>query len=1130
MHANVSVAGELKSRKKKKSTPETQFRLNLEQCSKTKDLPTAITLFNSATSGDGEIHLNQQHFNSLLYICSNAVTSQDQSQRHTAVEFGFRVFEFMRSKNITPSEATVTAVARLAAAKDDGDAAFELAKSVGGLGRLRTYSSALFCYCRNGMDEKAVQVEEHIVSLGLRLEESELAALLKVHVEKGKGDKVYEYMHKLRAAVRQVSESTADVMQSWFSAELASKVGLENLDMDQVNEAKLRNGGGWHGLGWLGKGNWVVQKSNVTSDGVCRACGGQLICVDIERAETEHFAESIASLALEREVQSNFKEFQDWMDECAEYEAIVDGANVGLYQQNFADGGFSISQLDAVVRELYARNKKWPLVILHQKRVKGLLENASSRETVQNWIDQDVLYGTPYGSNDDWYWLYAAVKLECMLVTNDEMRDHIFELLGSSLFFRWKERHQVKYSFLKGKPTFVMPPPYSLVIQESGTGSWHVPLAGDVDDESLRTWLCVNRSRTSDALPDRSTSKEPSEDCQHNGLNERCCNSDILAGTNNADEICDFKTTSVTDVSQEELNLSGNNQSPGKTLEKKIGDLGQSMEKGQSKESNQEVMTTESTRKGESTVKKLTEKEDKINAWENFDARVAKICPQKVEVEAEYWASSVISHVLGAHPPYRVMNAFYRHLWGHLGVDKVLLLPTGLFLIIFKSMHAREEALKLNIYHFGNGHPVIVKPWTVDEGINYKTVSSVPVWVQFPNLELKYWNPDSLSSIASILGTPIMTDDLTDSKKRVHYARVLIDMEIKQEVPDEVLFEDEKGVVQHQKVHYEWKPVVCKSYDGYGHDIMSCRKHKQPATLAPQPATKKKGEDTEWRKVEEKIGGVPVALSDTEPLKYCIEECGLQDLKQQGTLHTWCNKQIGSARIYAKLDRKMVNGDWVEQYNHSITIVLTEGISDHCPLMVQLEMEKKEGGLGIYDARTWNEAAILKQVWWLANEKENLWLRWMHEVYLKGKSIWEVDNKVDSSWSWKQIVKLRDKAKERFNGGNWKLSKNGIYSISSGYKWLQREGEKFSAAPVIWSRLNIPKHSFIAWLVWKGRVWTKDRLSHLNIPVQDPLCCLCEQQEESLDHLFFCCKFSKDLLSKIKAWLGLRRLSVQISK
>ena len=39
--------------------------------------------------------------------------------------------------------------------------------------------------------------------------------------------------------------------------------------------------------------------------------------------------------------------------------------------------------------------------------------------------------------------MYAAVKVKSLLVTNDEMRDHIFELLGSSFFLKWKERHQV---------------------------------------------------------------------------------------------------------------------------------------------------------------------------------------------------------------------------------------------------------------------------------------------------------------------------------------------------------------------------------------------------------------------------------------------------------------------------------------------------------------------------------------------------------------------------------------------------------------------------------------------------------------------------------------------------------------
>ncbi|VFQ94162.1 unnamed protein product [Cuscuta campestris] len=494
-----------------------QFRLSLDQCSKNKDLATAISLYDAAVSQPSSIRLSNQHFNSFLYICSNSVSNPETKQ--SAIEFGLRVYQNMASCGAIPNEATVTSVARLAAANNDGDAAFELAKGVGYAGRLRTYGPALFCFCGNGDADKAYKVEEQMVSIGLQLEEPELSALLKVSVERGIEENVYKYLHKLRMAVRGVSEMTAEIIESWFRGEVAVKSGLLEWDANQMKEMIARNGGGWHGLGWLGKGNWVVQRSNIASDGRCLTCSELLVCVDIDRADTEMFAHSVASLAIERESQSSFKEFQDWLENHSEFEAVVDGANVGLYQQNFVEGCFSASQLIAVVNHLHNRSNKWPLVVLHKKRVRALLENATHRELFEKWINEGVLYPTPYGSNDDWYWLYAAVKLKCLLVTNDEMRDHIFQLLGSNFFTRWKERHQVRYTFLKGSPSISSPPSFSIVIQESEKGSWHVPLASESDEESLRAWLCITRpyckdlnDKVQDNLAASETSEIPSSD------------------------------------------------------------------------------------------------------------------------------------------------------------------------------------------------------------------------------------------------------------------------------------------------------------------------------------------------------------------------------------------------------------------------------------------------------------------------------------------------------------------------------------------------------------------------------------------------------------------------------------------
>ena len=51
--------------------------------------------------------------------------------------------------------------------------------------------------------------------------------------------------------------------------------------------------------------------------------------------------------------------------------------------------------------------------------------------------------------NDDWFWMHAALVLGpgTLVLTNDEMRDHHFQMLSPRSFLRWKDRHQVRFCF-----------------------------------------------------------------------------------------------------------------------------------------------------------------------------------------------------------------------------------------------------------------------------------------------------------------------------------------------------------------------------------------------------------------------------------------------------------------------------------------------------------------------------------------------------------------------------------------------------------------------------------------------------------------------------------------------------------
>ncbi|RLM61837.1 hypothetical protein C2845_PM14G11840 [Panicum miliaceum] len=498
------------ARRRGSKGPNPDLSRTLTDCTRRGDTAAAMAAFDDAFSDpDAPTRLTAHQYNQLLHLLATA----DRSSFPNPAAAARRVFDHMLQAGAPPSEATITSLARVTAAPDAdnpasaADEAFQLVatmKEKHGLApRLRSYSPVLGAFRRAGDASKAYAVEAHMAASGVSPEEPELAALLDVSSRAGDADKVYEYMHKLRQTVDCVSEEAAQVLEGWFRSDKAAMAGKAEWDAAQVEDAIVLNGGGCHQLGWLGTGPWTVQRVRAGADGQCGGCKCQLACVDIDMEETQRFADSVAGLALERETKANFSQFQEWLEENKEYEAIVDGANIALYQQNFAEGGFSLTQLDAVITELRGRyHGKWPLVILHNKRIAKLMENSSNRHLIETWRANGALYTTPSGSNDDWYWLYAAIKLNCLLVTNDEMRDHIFELLGSSFFPKWKQRHRVKYTFNKGKAVLVMPPPYSSEVQESEVGSWHVPMEERSGDERVRIWLCIGRTGTC-KVPDK---------------------------------------------------------------------------------------------------------------------------------------------------------------------------------------------------------------------------------------------------------------------------------------------------------------------------------------------------------------------------------------------------------------------------------------------------------------------------------------------------------------------------------------------------------------------------------------------------------------------------------------------------
>ncbi|XP_074283637.1 uncharacterized protein LOC141608173 [Silene latifolia] len=181
--------------------------------------------------------------------------------------------------------------------------------------------------------------------------------------------------------------------------------------------------------------------------------------------------------------------------------------------------------------------------------------------------------------------------------------------------------------------------------------------------------------------------------------------------------------------------------------------------------------------------------------------------------------------------------------------------------------------------------------------------------------------------------------------------------------------------------------------------------------------------------------------------------------------------------------------------------------------------DQKEGGLGLRDEYTWNKAAVGKLVWWVQAHPSKLWVQWVHSVYLKGQGWEDYNPPQDASWTWKKVCKLKREFQPVYNQNEWTTVLGKEYTIKKGYLWLRQGRQEVNWYHIVWTKWSIPKHSFISWMYYQQGFNTKDKLFRLGISL-DSSCCICAQEEESPQHLFFKCQYSRRVLQRIQEWTG----------
>ena len=83
----------------------------------------------------------------------------------------------------------------------------------------------------------------------------------------------------------------------------------------------------------------------------------------------------------------------------------------------------------------------------------------------------------------------------------------------------------------------------------------------------------------------------------------------------------------------------------------------------------------------------------------------------------------------------------------------------------------------------------------------------------------------------------------------------------------------------------------------------------------------------------EKVGGDTSCPSYIEELNLCCFEAGLEDLKSSGNFFTW-SKGSGQSFKARKLDRALVNYEWMSKFTEAEAYFLEPGASDHSRIFV----------------------------------------------------------------------------------------------------------------------------------------------------------------------------------------------------
>jgi hypothetical protein len=192
-----------------------------------------------------------------------------------------------------------------------------------------------------------------------------------------------------------------------------------------------------------------------------------------------------------------------------------------------------------------------------------------------------------------------------------------------------------------------------------------------------------------------------------------------------------------------------------------------------------------------------------------------------------YQAKALICRFNGLWPSAPALKEWVNKTWseGH----ELFFCSKGFFIVNFSTEAECQRILEQGPWFWGRSG-LSMQRWFPEFNPLTMTAMTTPVWVRLPNLPLHFYSASFLPTLGNALGRFIKIDTDRITKGFITFARICVEIDLSQGLPDRILIDWGDGDPFIQMVDYENTAFRCRSCQQTGHLQATC-------PLSPTPPT-----------------------------------------------------------------------------------------------------------------------------------------------------------------------------------------------------------------------------------------------------------------------------------------------------